>query len=179
MLKFMEFAKMIFRQHLDERAQYDNLRLENTRTNGRRTSGHDESCVCGVQPVRRTATTTTTDSRTLYNSRDDVSLASPQLGRVGSPSTYKRTFSDTTPTGLGIDTLQSLNLAQRKQSNATVESRCSIGADNFDPIQLRTIATGTCKRILGCLGQSNADILRNLSRNRRLSTLHDLITVDY
>lgn len=165
----MAQADTMVRRQLDEKAHNSPLLRQSTRTVGGRASGHEESCTCGVQPVRRIATTTTTDSRTLYNPRDDISLTSPELGRVHSPISHKRTISSTAPTGLGIDTLQSLMLAQRSQSNATSESRYSDSVASFDRNQPSTIATGTCPRAIKCVARKiEANRCRDLGGNRRV-----------
>ena len=141
----LKMADIIERQRLDDNAYEKRLSRQETRTTDGRTLAHTESCTCGVQPVRRIATTTTEGSRTL---RDDISFASSTFSRVQSPVVYQRKSSTTAPSGLGIDTLRNLSLDGRSHSNAATESRYTVSGESLDKVPTSTIVTGAQGTIL-------------------------------
>ncbi|KAF6225589.1 hypothetical protein HO133_009589 [Letharia lupina] len=99
----------------------------------------DVGCTCGVSPIKRTTTATTTGSATLNNPRESLSTQSPKAVQFGYQPFRERTHSSTGSNAQ--EALESLTLKSRSYSASTAKTSC---CSCHDRVQSGGLGIGEC-----------------------------------
>ena len=154
-VNYSKSCSYISRRTLSEENRHAPTDNDEKSPSGRRVSEFDAGCTCGFSPVRRTITTATTDSATLYNQRDSLSSPSTNVVNSGYKTRRERRLSSTASTAQ--ETLEDSNLKSRSYSVSTAKTSCF---SSHDPLQSRGLGIGEYHRILslGRVLTENADL---------------------